>query len=86
MESMTESATTDRYLDDLAHLIAREGLSPFESDIARLVVRLRASGICSVAVDVLADHRAPDVVRQRAFAIATGCLGQSSTRPITCAA
>lgn len=55
------------YLDHLAHLVADHGITAFESDIARLVVRLRAAGYHCPLVDLLADQHAPAVVRERAF-------------------
>jgi hypothetical protein len=67
----------DPYLDRLAHLVAAHGIEAFESDIARLVVRLRAAGHCDPVVDLLADHSAPAVVRERALGLALGLL----TRP-----
>ncbi len=67
METVT--AHHDPYLDQLAHLVAEHGVSGFEGDIARLVVRLRAAGLGGPLVDVLADRTAPTVARVRAFGI-----------------
>ena len=49
------------------HLVADHGITSFESDIARLVVRLRARGIHSPLATLLADHAASPVVRERAL-------------------
>ncbi|MCX6521761.1 MAG: hypothetical protein NTZ21_13965 [Actinobacteria bacterium] len=65
---------TDPYLDQLAHLIADHGIGSFESDISRLVVRLRAAGLRCPTVDLLADKRAPGVARERAFGMLVGLL------------
>jgi hypothetical protein len=65
---------TDPYLDQLAHLIAEHGIGSFESDIARLVVRLRAAGLRCSTVDLLADKHAPGVARERAFGLLLGLL------------
>ena len=55
------------YLDQLAHLVAEHGITSFESDIARLVVRLRAAGLRCSLVDLLADRHAAPVARERAL-------------------
>jgi hypothetical protein len=65
---------TDPYLDQLAHLIAEHGIGVFETDITRLVVRLRAAGFGCPTVDLLADKRAPGIVRERAFGLLVGLL------------
>jgi len=57
----------DPYLQQLVHLVADHGITSFESDIARLVVRLRARGIHSPLATLLADHAASPVVRERAL-------------------
>ena len=59
------------YLTQLAHLIAEHGVHPFEGDIARFVVRLRAVGhhspVISALVGILSDRSAAPVARERAF-------------------
>ena len=70
----------DPYLDQLAHLIADHGIAAFESDIARLVVRLRAAGFRCPTVDLLADQHAPRVARERAFGLLVGLLLDAGTR------
>jgi hypothetical protein len=65
---------TDPYLDQLAHLIAAHGIGAFETDISRLVVRLRAAGLRCPTVDLLADKHAPGVARERAFGLLVGLL------------
>jgi hypothetical protein len=57
----------DPYLQQLVHLVADHGITSFESDVARLVVRLRARGIHSPLATLLADHAASPVVRERAL-------------------
>ncbi|TPW14625.1 MAG: hypothetical protein FD127_1295 [Acidimicrobiaceae bacterium] len=84
--SPAASLTSDRYLDDLAHLIARNGIGAFESDIARLVVRLRAAGIGGPCTDVLGDRHAAAVVRERAFGHLIGRVVRRSTCPVDVAA
>ncbi len=76
----------DPYLDRLAHLVAAHGIEAFESDIARLVVRLRAAGHCGTIVDLLADHHAPAVARERALGEALGLLARPAARPRTAVA
>lgn len=75
---MTTTTTTttgqDHYLDDLAHLIARDGIGGFESDIARVVVRLRSTGHGGTITDLLADRHQPSAARERAFGILVGRL------------
>jgi hypothetical protein len=65
--AVTSAATFDSYLDNLGFLIARGGIAGFESDISRLVVHLRATGLCGPLTDVLDDRHAPAVARERAF-------------------
>lgn len=55
-------------LDRLGEQLAVSGVAAATLGIRRLVASARATGIPSVAVDVLADSDAPDVVRLRAFA------------------
>ncbi len=55
-------------------MIADHGIGSFESDIARLVVRLRAAGLRCSTVDLLADKHAPGVARERAFGLLVGLL------------
>lgn len=76
----------DPYLDQLAHLIDAYGITAFEGDIARLVVRLRAAGHCSPVVDVLADRTAAPVVRERAFGEAVGLLRRPAEHPVSAVA
>ena len=68
------SPSSDPYLDHLAHLIADHGIGSFETDISRLVVRLRAAGFRCPTVDLLADKHAPGVARERAFGLLLGLL------------
>lgn len=70
------STSTDPYLDDLAHLIAANGIGLYESDIARLVVRFRAHGLDRGLVDLLADHATSTIVRERAFGVLVGHLAR----------
>jgi hypothetical protein len=67
---------SDPYLDQLAHLIAENGISQYESDIARLVVRLRSVGHTGSMVDLLGDHSAAPVARERAFGTLIGQLAR----------
>lgn len=75
---MTTTTTTttgqDHYLDDLAYLIARDGIGGFESDIARFVARLRNAGQSGTITDLLADPHEPSAARERAFGILVGRL------------
>lgn len=68
------SGATEPYLDQLAHLVAEHGIAEFESDIARLVVRLRAAGFRCPTVDLLADKHAPSIARERAFGVLVALL------------
>jgi hypothetical protein len=74
---------TDHYLDQLAHLIARNGINLYESDISRLVVRLHSVGHAGPMVDLLADQTATPIARERAFGILVGQLarGPANTDP-----
>jgi hypothetical protein len=84
--STSPGTALDASLDDLAHLIARDGIEAFESDITRLVVRLRTTGPATdcdrhrVLVQLLSDHSAPAVARERAFGELTGQLAGSACR------
>jgi len=82
--------TGERYLDQLAHLVAEHGVAAFEGDIARLVVRLRAQGVCSPLVTLLADHDASPIARERALGHLLARLAevesQHTTRAATTAA
>jgi hypothetical protein len=64
----------DPYLRDLGFLVAEHGLGEFESDIARLIVRLRAARHCGTLIDLLADHTAPSQARERALGSLIGVL------------
>lgn len=72
----TTGTSPERYLDQLAHLVAAHGITAFEGDIARLVVRLRAQGHRGTLVDVLGDHQAPGVARERALGCLLGALAR----------
>ncbi|MCB0999768.1 MAG: hypothetical protein R2713_09725 [Ilumatobacteraceae bacterium] len=72
--------TGERYLDQLAHLVAEHGVAAFEGDIARLVVRLRAHGLCSPLVTLLADRDAPPIARERALGHLLGRLTEVEAR------
>lgn len=85
MTSTTPTTRTDPYLDQLAYLIAAHGILDFEGDIARLIVRLRSEGHCDLLIDVLADHGAPAVARERAFGHLLGTLARGPAKP-KCAA
>ncbi len=61
------ASINEPYLDQLAHLIADHGIGAFESDIARLVVRLRVDGHGGPLLTVLADKQAAPVARERAL-------------------
>ena len=69
-------SNTDPYLHDLAHLIAANGIGQYESDIARLVVRLRSHGHSGSFTDLLADRSASAIVRERAFGALVGQLAR----------
>ncbi|MGD9998907.1 MAG: hypothetical protein AB7L17_10940 [Ilumatobacteraceae bacterium] len=76
MTRANATTNTDPYLHDLAHLIAANGIEEYETDIARLVVRLRSLGLDSSLVHLLGDHDAPSVARERAFGILVGRLAR----------
>ena len=93
MTTITHTVThtvTDPYLDDLAHLIATNGIGLYGSDIARLVVRLRSQGHGGSLTDLLADHSASPIARERAFGTLVGQLARgparSSFHPVSAAA
>jgi hypothetical protein len=71
---------TDPYLDSLSHLIALNGISQYESDIARLVVHLRSQGIDGPLTALLGDHGAAAIVRERAFGVVVGQLARGPAR------
>ncbi len=79
---MSPSRILEPYLDQLAHLIADHGIQAFESDIARLVVRLRATGHHGPLIAVLADKHAAGVARERAFGQLLGLLVDGVSRPV----
>lgn len=74
--TMTHAHRSDPYLDHLAHLIAVNGIVQYESDIARLVVRLRSLGHTGSLVDLLGDHQAAPIARERAFGVLVGQLAR----------
>jgi hypothetical protein len=74
--------TTDLYLDQLAHLIATNGITQYESDIARLGVRLQSQGHGGPVVDLLIDHDASAIARERAFGIAVGQLARGPAQRV----
>ena len=80
---MTSAATprTDPYLHDLAHLVAANGIEQYESDVARLVVRLRSLGQGGTLTELLGDRTAPSVARERAFGVLIGRLARGPARP-----
>lgn len=70
----------DPYLNDLAHLIATNGIGTYESDIARLGVRLRSQGHGGALAELLVDHSAPPIARERAFGVLVGQLARGPAR------
>jgi hypothetical protein len=74
--------SSDPYLDDLAHLIATNGIGMYESDIARLVVRLRSHGHAGSLTELLSDHAASPIARERAFGMLVGQLARGPARRI----
>jgi hypothetical protein len=66
----------DPTLDRLAHEIAANGISNYESDIAGVVTRLRQVGQTGSLISVLADRAAPSIVRERAFGTLVGQLAR----------
>jgi hypothetical protein len=64
---LSAAGARDPYLRQLVHLVADHGITAFEGDVARLAVRLRARGITSPLVTLLADHGAAPVARERAL-------------------
>jgi hypothetical protein len=71
---------TDPYLDGLAHLIALNGIAKYESDIARLVARLRSQGHDGSLTALLGDTGAASIVRERAFGAVVGQLARGPAR------
>jgi hypothetical protein len=76
----TSAAATDPSLHDLAHLIADHGIHQYESDVARLVVRLRSQGHGGSLTDLLADRSAAAIIRERAFGTLVGQLARGPAR------
>lgn len=76
LNSNVNSIHSDPYLDSLAHLIAMNGIAQYESDIARLVVRLRSQGFSGALTTLLGDHSAAGIVRERAFGVLVGQLAR----------
>jgi hypothetical protein len=74
------SEAIEPYLDQLAHLVAEHGIAAFESDIARLVVRLRAAGHHGPMVDLLSDKHARAIARERAFGVLVARLVDDAAR------
>jgi hypothetical protein len=68
-------------LTRLTHLVADHGIRSFESDIARLVVRLRASGMQDRLIGLLGDRTAAPVVRERALGVLASRFLDGTSRP-----
>ena len=68
---------------EFTHLVARDGVASHRRELAALGARAVAVGIQPGAASVLLDPGAPDVVRERAFAVVaralTGRRRQSAT-------
>ncbi|HET6664798.1 MAG TPA: hypothetical protein VFG94_11090 [Acidimicrobiales bacterium] len=71
--------------DALADRMATDGPRSLEVEVRAVVRAARAAGADRTVVDVLADQRAPDVVRERAFGRLMGVLagGKQHARPST---
>jgi len=54
-------------LDELAHGIARCGITSFEPAVQAVAAAAERAGACSVLVTLLADQDSPRVARERAF-------------------
>jgi hypothetical protein len=80
MTNTVNTIHSDPYLDSLSHLIALNGIAQYESDIARLVVRLRSQGHTGPLTTLLGDHSAPAIVRERAFGELVGQLARGPAR------
>jgi len=75
---MNDLTTYDQQLARLGEAIAAEGVGRFEAEVAAAAARARRSNVAHVAAGVLADRSAPEVVRERAFALV--CLALSAIR------
>ncbi len=78
--AVSTDTSTNIGLDDLAHLIATNGIGTYESDIARLVVRLRSQGHGGSLAELLGDHSAAPIARERAFGTLVGQLARGPAR------
>lgn len=68
--------------DRLAYGIAADGMIPYNDAITAMVLRARAAGHRSAALDVLADPAQPEVARQRAFGkVAVAFADRRHSRP-----
>jgi hypothetical protein len=64
-------------LADLAWALESDGIGRHEVSVRQVVRWARAAGVSSVAVDILADPREPEVARLRAFGQVAGALALS---------
>jgi hypothetical protein len=79
---MTVTTTYEQQLARLGEAIAAAGVGRFESELAGLASRARRHVVSPAAVEVLLDRSAPDVVRERAFAVvARGLVAAGSYEP-----
>lgn len=72
---MTSYIMSSAELLRLGGEVEAQGALASESSIRRVVDAARAAGIRSVALQVLADDREPEVARIRAFGMVTVALG-----------
>lgn len=81
----TPTATTAAQLDELAAAVAADGAAAHESALRRLATAVRTvlapTRRTAVAVDVMLDPSAPDVVRSRAFGLVSAALVAADTTP-----
>jgi hypothetical protein len=60
---------SDREIDRVAWRLEREGILPYENEVAAVVARARTTGVSPVLVEVLGDLTEPEVARIRAFGL-----------------
>lgn len=79
---MTVTTTYEQQLARLGEAIAAAGVGRFENELAALATRARRHVVNPVAVEVLLDRSAPEVVRERAFSIvARGLVAAGTYEP-----
>ncbi len=76
---MTVTTTYEQQLARLGEAIAAAGVGRFETELAAMGLRARRSLVSPVAVEILLDRSAPEVVRLRAFSVVARGLATAGT-------